>query len=45
MFFNLIEDPDEGLNQFHKEHETEQRLLGIIQDNLREINEQRMEEQ
>ena len=39
LLFNLKEDPDELSNLFDKETETGQRLLSLIQKNLKEANE------
>jgi len=40
LLFNLKSDPDELNDLFDKEKETGQRLLALIQDNLRKANEQ-----
>jgi arylsulfatase A-like enzyme len=39
LLFNLKEDPDELKNLFNKEPEVGQRLLTLIQDNLKKANE------
>ncbi len=39
LLFNLTHDPDEVNNLFDKESEIGQRLLGLIQDNLKNANE------
>jgi hypothetical protein len=38
LLFNLREDPDELKNLFDKEPEVGQRLLTLIQDNLKKAN-------